>query len=53
MAQVTGIQYEVKSYQRLKKKKKKKKVLNALLLNIQHYKVQIKGKVEPSPTPLW
>ena len=41
-----------------KKKKKKKKVLDASLLNTQHYKVWIKGKwrdpekgVVPSPTP--
>ena len=31
-----------------KKKKKKKKVLDACLLNTQHYKVRIKGKVEQS-----
>ena len=31
-----------------KKKKKKKKVLDAALLNTQHYKVRIKGKVEQS-----
>ena len=38
--------------------KTQKMVLDASLLNIQHYKVQIKGKVEqswkgvtPSPTP--
>ena len=39
------------SYQRLKKKKKKKKkkkVLDTTLLNTQHYKVRIKGKVEQS-----
>ena len=49
-----GVQSLVKSYQ---KKKKKKKVLDATLLNIQHYKVSIKGKwsnprngVAPSPT---
>ena len=29
-------------------KKKKKKVLDASLLNTQHYKVQIKGKAEQS-----
>ena len=28
--------------------KTKKKVLDTLLLNNQHYKVRIKGKVEPS-----
>ena len=43
----TGVQSQVESYQRLKKKKKKKKmVLDAALLNTQHYKVRIKGKVE-------
>ena len=31
-----------------KKKKKKKKVLDISLLNTQHYKVRIKGKVEKS-----
>ena len=30
------------------KTKKKKKVLDATLLNMQHYKVRIKGKVEQS-----
>ena len=39
----TGVQSQVKSYQRLKKM-----LLDAALLNIQHYKVQIKGKVEQS-----
>ena len=41
-----------------KKKKKKKKVLDASLLNTQHYKIRIKGKVKQSrerssapPTP--
>ena len=51
MAWETGVQSQVESYQRLKKKKKKKKkkkVLDASLLNTQHYKVQIKGKVEQS-----
>ena len=43
MAQETGVQSQVKSYQRLKKM-----VLDASLLNIQHYKVGIKGKVEQS-----
>ena len=46
MVQETGVQSQVKSYQRLKKKKKK--VLDATLLNTQHYKVWIKGKVEQS-----
>ena len=40
MAQETWVQSQVKSYQRLKKM-----VLDASLLNTQHYKVQIKGKV--------
>ena len=31
-----------------KKKKKKKKVPDATLINTQHYKVRIKGKVEQS-----
>ena len=39
----TGVQSQVKSYQRLKKM-----VLDAALLNTQHYKVWIKGKVEQS-----
>ena len=34
--------------QQKKKKKKKKKVLDAALLNTQHYKGSIKGKVEQS-----
>ena len=46
MARKTWVQSQVKSYQRLKKKKKN--VLDASLLNTQHYKVQIKGKVEKS-----
>ena len=41
MAQETGVQSQVKSYQRLKKI-----VLDAALLNTQQYKVRIKGKVE-------
>ena len=43
MAQETGVQSQVESYQRLKKR-----VLDTSLLNIQHYKVRIKGKVEHS-----
>ena len=43
MAQVTGVQSQFKSYQRLKKM-----VLDATLFNTQHYKVRIKGKVEQS-----
>ena len=42
---------QIKSYQRRKKKKKKKKkkkVLDSSLLNTQHYKVRIKGKVGQS-----
>ena len=52
MARETWVQSQVDSYQRLKKM-----VLDASLLNTQHYKVRIKGKVEqsregvaPSPT---
>ena len=41
MVQETEVQSLVKSYQRLKKM-----VLDAALLGTQHYKVQIKGKVE-------
>ena len=43
MARETWVQSQVKSYQRLKKM-----VLDATLLNTQHYKVRIKGKVEQS-----
>ena len=39
----TGIQSQVESYQRLKKM-----LLDTSLLNIQHYKVRIKGRVEQS-----
>ena len=53
MAQDTWVQSQVESYQRLKKI-----ILDASLLNTQHYKIRIKGKVEqskegvaPSPTP--
>ena len=48
MVRETRVQSQVESYQKLKKKKKKKKkkVLGATLLNTQHYKVRIKGKVE-------
>ena len=42
MAWKTWVQSQVKSYQRLKK------WYDASLLNIQHYKVWIKGKVEQS-----
>ena len=51
MAWEIWVQSQVESYQRLKKKdkkKKKKKVLDAILLNTQHYKVCIKGKVKQS-----
>ena len=41
MALETWIQSQVESYQGLKKM-----VLNAALLNTQHYKVQVKGKVK-------
>ena len=43
MVQKTGVQSRVESYQRLKKM-----VLDTTLLNIQHYKVRIKGNVEQS-----
>ena len=43
MAQETRVQSQVESYQRLKKM-----VLDATLLNTQHYEVGIKGKVEQS-----
>ena len=53
MARETWVQSQVESYQRLKKM-----VLDTSLLNTQHYKVSIKGKVEqsgegvaPSPSP--
>ena len=39
----TGVQYQVESYQRIKEI-----VLDAALINTQHYKVAIKGKVEQS-----
>ena len=39
----TGVQSQVKSYQRIKKM-----VLDAALLNTQQYKVRIKDKVEQS-----
>ena len=41
MAQETCVQSQVQSYQRLRK-------FDASLLNTQHYKVRIKGKVEQS-----
>ncbi len=43
VCQETGVQFQVESYQRLKKM-----ILDAALLNTQHYKVRIKGKVEQS-----
>ena len=43
MARETSVQSQVKSYQTLKKM-----VLDANLLNTQHYEVRIKGKVEYS-----
>ena len=43
MVRETGAQSHIKSYQRLKKM-----VLDAALLNTQHYKMRIKGKVEQS-----
>ena len=42
MIRETGVQSQVKSYQ------KQKKVLDTALLSTQHYKVRIKGKVEQS-----
>ena len=43
MVRETGVQFQVESYQRLKKM-----VLDASFLNTQAYKVRIKGKVEQS-----
>ena len=43
MVRETGVQSQVESDQRLKKI-----VLDAALLNTQHYKARIKGKVEQS-----
>ena len=43
MVRETRVQSQVESYQRLKTM-----VLDAALLNTQHYKVRIKGKVEQS-----
>ena len=43
IVQETRVQSQVESYQRLKNM-----VLDAALLNTQHYKVSIKGKVEKS-----
>ena len=43
MARETCVQSQIESYQILKKM-----VLDATLINIQHYKVRIKGKVEQS-----
>ncbi len=43
MVKETGVQSLVESYQRLKKM-----LLDAALLNTQHYKVRIKRKVEQS-----
>ena len=43
MVQETRVQSEVESYQRLEKI-----LLDVALLNTQHYKVRIKGKVEQS-----
>ena len=42
MVRETGVQSQDESYQRLKM------VLDVALLNIQHYKIRIKGKVEQS-----
>ena len=43
MAREIWVQSQVESYQTLKKM-----VFDAILLNTQHYKVRIKGKVEQS-----
>ena len=43
MAQETGVQSHVESYQ-----KTQKVVLDTALFNTQHYKVRFKGKVEQS-----
>ena len=43
MARETWVQSQVESYE-----KTQKMVLDATLLNTQHYKVRIKGKVEQS-----
>ena len=43
MVQETGVQSQVESYQSFLKT-----VLDAALLNTQHYKERIKGKVEDS-----
>ena len=43
MVRETGVQSQVELYQRLKKM-----VLDAALLNTQHYKVKIKDKIEQS-----
>ena len=42
MIRETGVQSHVESYQR------QKMVIDATLLNIQYYKLRIKGKVEQS-----
>ena len=44
MVRKSGVQSQVESYRR----RKKKMVLDTTLLNTQHYKVRIKGKVEQS-----
>ena len=41
-----GVIPKTKKKKKKKKKEKKKRVLYAALLNTQHYKVRIKGKVE-------
>ena len=43
MVQENGVQFQVKSYQKLKKM-----VLDATLLRTQHYKERIKDKLEQS-----
>ena len=44
----TGIQSQVVKKQTKTKQRLKKMVLDASLLNTQHYKVQIKGRVQQS-----
>ena len=46
IARKTGVQSQVKSYQRLKKDKTQKGVLDTSLLNTQYYKVRFKDKVQ-------
>ena len=43
-----GVQSQVESYHRSSNIKDSEVVLDAVLLNTQHYKVRVKGKVEQS-----